>query len=577
MPFKRILFISILYFKVWAAAGDSAAALPTLKKNVCSITVNSDNEINQFRNFFPSDQWNFIELTKIAKANDPDWFQRACEQKIECDILVVSGHFGGAFFGESEFRLPLEELESFSCRKGCGGIINKPKEVFLFGCNTLAGKDKDVRSPEQYLQALINDGFSLNQAQMVVAFRYSPMGSSFSSRMSQAFAYTPKIYGFNSIAPSGASIQKMLQTYLASSKNYYANFDRHPWNSPELASKKNSSLFSALKNTSIVQSTGANVMGGSSFEKPYCFLEDEARSSLDKLRYIKTLLESGKTLSFIPFIKDYIHRLSKEGRSLSPEEITVLNSLKNNQAILADFQKLLELKGNIYLKIRADILALMRDLRIISEETFNTDILATLGVDFNVPPSIEIKDLICSAEVQADVPVDQIPSDRWNGVTTLQLFACLKPQNLSMSKKLLELMLDMNKQEPLRSAAADTLKAIKPTFSEILAELGKQLLENKDWLTRANAALILGASKTLPLEIQLNLAEVLMKDQIPYVQFTAGQALERIKPQDSKVLLKIAEVAKNSPSDYIKDQAKACLESSKPLPSEVLEYLSKDQ
>lgn len=129
------------------------------EKTVCSMTLNSNEEIELFKDKLTPLGWKFIEL--IPKNEDPyneNWLQLSCEQKVKCDILVVSGHFGGTFFGSSRYRLTTEELESRSCQTTCDGIFNQPKEVFLFGCNTLANKDKDQRTPEEYLQILRNDG-----------------------------------------------------------------------------------------------------------------------------------------------------------------------------------------------------------------------------------------------------------------------------------------------------------------------------------------------------------------------------------------------------------------------------------
>ena len=85
-----------------------------------------------------------------------DWFDKACASGIRCDQLVISGHFGGTFFGMSGNALSLSTLEAKGCSKSCEGILSHPYEVFLFGCNTLSGKEKDSRTPEQHLQILQN-------------------------------------------------------------------------------------------------------------------------------------------------------------------------------------------------------------------------------------------------------------------------------------------------------------------------------------------------------------------------------------------------------------------------------------
>ena len=163
------------------------------KPTVCTMTINSSDEKEIFQSFLGKD-FNFLELT-----DDDDWLESACEKKIRCDILVISGHFGGSFFGSSRHRLSLNTLQRKSCDTLCDGILKQPKEVFLFGCNTTAGKKPDHRTPEEYTEVLIADGFSRMEAEQVSAFRYSPIGQETQDKMKQIFPNS-RIYGYHSRA-----------------------------------------------------------------------------------------------------------------------------------------------------------------------------------------------------------------------------------------------------------------------------------------------------------------------------------------------------------------------------------------
>ena len=83
------------------------------KKTVCTITVNSADEKEAFRRSLPPDKFQFVELVERGR---PDWLASACQQRIRCDVLVISGHYDGGneFFSEhveaSEF-LPVDEME----------------------------------------------------------------------------------------------------------------------------------------------------------------------------------------------------------------------------------------------------------------------------------------------------------------------------------------------------------------------------------------------------------------------------------------------------------------------------------
>jgi hypothetical protein len=190
------------------------------KFTICAITINSDEEKKIFQAQVAKNASKFnpiVELTDMG--DDNNWFKKACESKIKCDQLVISGHFGGVFFSdnpEQNKKLSLTELESAGCSKSCEGILNDPYEVFLLGCNTLAGKELDHRTPAQYLQVLLNDGFSVSQAELVVQARYGAVGDANKGSMQRAFAGAKKnIYGFDSIGPSGKTIKPFLTNYFS--------------------------------------------------------------------------------------------------------------------------------------------------------------------------------------------------------------------------------------------------------------------------------------------------------------------------------------------------------------------------
>jgi hypothetical protein len=101
-------------------AAISIAALPARadKTTVCTITVNSSDEKEAFRRNLPLDKYQFVELVERGR---PDWLSSACRAGVQCDMLIISGHYDGGheFFSEhveaSEF-LPVGEMERVSCR-----------------------------------------------------------------------------------------------------------------------------------------------------------------------------------------------------------------------------------------------------------------------------------------------------------------------------------------------------------------------------------------------------------------------------------------------------------------------------
>ena len=293
--FLLVFFIFICPFSVFSDSSDEESV--NQKPTVCTVTINSTEEKEVFQSYLGAD-FNFVELTEFA-SNGGDWFMEACKSGVECDILVISGHFGGSFFGESDYRLSLSELQSRSCQEACSGLLKKPKEVFLFGCNTTAGKTRDHRTPEEYTEVLIADGFSRSQAERVSAFRYSPLGEQTQDRMKQVFSNS-RIYGFHSLAPSGKNIKPRLESYFKSIKDYAVHLSQFP------TLKENKRWSSAMKGQWI-----RSVDGSKEIENPICVLEED-KPVYKKLLWIDEVLsDEEKSLAYIPVIDIFLRDLKR--------------------------------------------------------------------------------------------------------------------------------------------------------------------------------------------------------------------------------------------------------------------------
>ncbi len=212
MPFFVTVVVAVVSLPAAAA-----------KSTVCTVTINSKEERDVFQAKLNPADFDFIELTEYSsdiKEKRSDWFQKACEAGVKCDVLVVSGHFGGEFFGSSGFNLGLNDMNKYSCYNRCDGIMSHPKEVYLFGCNTLATKDKDHRDEQSYLEVLLRDNIDRMEAERRVAARYGPFGSSFKDQIERSFENVPLIYGFTSVGPAGAHIKPSLAKYLTQIGDY---------------------------------------------------------------------------------------------------------------------------------------------------------------------------------------------------------------------------------------------------------------------------------------------------------------------------------------------------------------------
>ncbi|WP_374027549.1 hypothetical protein ACES2J_14890 [Bdellovibrio bacteriovorus] len=183
-------------------------------KRICTMTLNSADEKEALRQLYASEDVVITELVP-AEGKNPRWLQNACESGIQCDVLLISGHFGGVFFGEgNSTTLDLKEIERLSCENSCPGILSKPKDVFLMGCNTLSSKTPDKRSIEEYVEVLIKNGFPRDLAERVAFSRYSEYGMSISQIFSSAFNNVERLHGFTSTGPLGKVAAPLLKKAL---------------------------------------------------------------------------------------------------------------------------------------------------------------------------------------------------------------------------------------------------------------------------------------------------------------------------------------------------------------------------
>ncbi len=316
---RLTLILTLIGFATSVAHGAAPAPF-----TVCTITANSSNEKNVFRKSLPKGQFEFVELTE-AKGESVSWFDNACaqmkQQHRQCDILLVSGHFAGtAFFGHdengetSDKSWSVDEIESHSCSNDCEEIIRAPKEIFLFGCNTLAGKQKDRRTPQQYQEILVREGIPREQATQMAQFRYGPLGESASDRMERIFWGVPHIYGFDSVAPSGKHIQAALARYLKGVGNYGDHLNQVS----RLTTNRKLELSLGLYNFDQTQGVSVSQPGYQVHEGT-CGLKKKKGQNLEVLKDLEKLLREPNRVLFVDQVRGFFdeHTL----REMSNEEL----------------------------------------------------------------------------------------------------------------------------------------------------------------------------------------------------------------------------------------------------------------
>ena len=192
-----------------------AAVAHAQKQTVCTVTVNSADERDVFREYLPADRYEFVELVQDGRR---DWLEASCKKGVRCDVLLVSGHFAGTEFYSSRFdrteTLPVAEIERTQCSGSCE-VFSQLKEVYLFGCDTLNPTPVRNVTPE-IVRSLEREGIAEPaSAARALAERH---GGSALDHMRNLFPNVPVIYGFSSKAPYGRIAGPMLRRYFQSAE-----------------------------------------------------------------------------------------------------------------------------------------------------------------------------------------------------------------------------------------------------------------------------------------------------------------------------------------------------------------------
>lgn len=288
---------------------------------VCTFSFHNPEETAMFRASLPPDQFDIVDLSPEAfgvengpieqtdatpRAADPSkaWPQNLCRADLRCDILVIAGEFAGRFFGKNGRTLTLQEMDEAACQSRCNGLFHAPREVFMLACNTLATKDEDRRTPDEYRRVLLEHGFDAPAAERVVELRYGPMGQSFRESLRRVFTGVPRLYGFSSVAPVGQTTAPMLERYFRE-RGDYASYLEAAGRQPIT----NQLLLTAFRGTDLVQTTGLSPSeSGYPDREKICAIYDDQRELTARLTIVRNLLDRPDLLSFLPTIHTFFTR-----------------------------------------------------------------------------------------------------------------------------------------------------------------------------------------------------------------------------------------------------------------------------
>lgn len=511
------------------ASINEVASLDPNKKTVCSITLNSSDEIEVTRKYLGEKNFNYIEL---VDTEDGNWFQRACQSKVKCDILVISGHFGGTFFGPNG-RLSLQKLESAKCSDECDGILRHPKEVFLYGCNTLAGKARDTRTPEQYRAVLLQDGFSSQEADQIVALRYSPIGGSFNARMQRIFDQTPRIYGFDSIAPSGQNIKPYLRKYFSQRGRTYSTY----LDSLSRTDKSlNRDFLKALRETAVAQSSGTLT----NEKPPLCTLESPSVNLDEKLAWIERVMNSeNEQLQFITEINQFFVTLDQT--RLTDSQRLILNRLRRNPGAEQRHRRAIEGLSD-YLFLQYELVKFAYQIGWYNKKEYLDYVIQSLIEHDPESADLSRRDLICSNQIEFDLEANDIPEALWRDPNFISSLDCLKPTKESAHRKLIQII---KSNDETSTEAAIVFRHLK-TSRQTQIELAK-LLFTADSAIAADIADSLAGMKSDVREVQEALFTCVRKHDQSLVRERCANALASVAPRDLNFGKELIEILRTNP------------------------------
>lgn len=564
------------------------------KITFCHITINSDDEKKMFekkiREQSGDKKVQFVELTEMGEAGN--WFKQACESQIKCDVLNISGHFGGNFFGSSKLELTSNQMENAMCSEDCKGILEHPVEVYLWGSNTLAGKKSDNRSPEEYMRLLIDDhGHSRAEAEKVAALRYSPVGTSFRDQMQGIFKNVAHIYGFKSRAPLGKQVDGMIANYL-DMKGDYANYlagerskqlaqylkkASEQVSNPSYEIKGNQELYESLSRTHFTQIRNQTAKCGDriftsdadNFANLNCVLRNRKLSLLEKLEAARDTLQGDSAFAFAPAITSLFAMIGMN--DLSEEERAVFEEIKNNN------------------RFKNELLSLVDQLSGFPRSAFELIDLSK-GAEWITPDralelkgryikrilkgvvSLEDKNLICSIDgvsrLGGEIDFEEIKASNYKNKFALEAIGCLRPTDEKTLLALTEGIKDANSD--VRNAAALALGDIKPTNEKIHLVLA-EVFQGENSYARGLAAVVLGEIRPKNENIHLVLAAALRGQSLDIRQ-TVAWALGEIKSTNEKVHLALAEALRDN-NELVRENAAWALGQSRPINQKVREAL----
>jgi hypothetical protein len=404
-----------------------------------------------------------------ARATHAAWLFDLCRPDLRCDVMVYSAEFAGSFFGAYGMALRLGDMEEASCQARCDGLFHAPREVFLLGCNTLATKDQDSRSPADYLQVLLDHGFDRVTAERVVEMRYGPLGPSFRETLRRVFMDVPRVYGFASVAPSGDHSAPLLERYFLSKGDY-----RRWLEDAGRGSERNAELLAAFRGTGLIQTTGlTDAEPAAADRRLICRLYDEREAVWERLVIVLELMARPDFLAFLPTIQVFVDRHPPE--TLAPDELRLFEEIQRSTGAREEVLRLVYELGVSALQL--ELAHTARHLGWLTPAAFRALAVTAARTLLARPLTDEVVDIMCEIpkheSLRAEFGSDDLPPALFAGAVGIRLVSCLAPTDPRVTARLVP---GLDHPDPLaRLWAAYALSERLPLDDATLVQLASHL------------------------------------------------------------------------------------------------------
>ncbi len=464
-------------------AAPAAIEVPALRPGqlrVCAFSFHTPHELDAIKAELSTDEFVFTDLSPVfhhrlgsagstLEKRTPSWFTDRCRPDLRCDVVIYSGEFAGAFFGEYGYFLTTQEMEEASCQARCQGLFRDPREVFLLGCNTLATKNADHRTPEDYLHVLLAHGYSHADAQRVVALRYGPLGPSFRESLRRMFMGVPRLYGFSSVAPRGLVTAPLLRDYFRRKGDYAKYLTRAGRDTTP-----NRDLLAAFAPTSLVQTTGIDPLEPSGADRALvCGLYDDTSTVSERLRIVRQLFSRQDFLSFVPTVEVFLGRHPPQ--QYSDQELRLLGEIQSLEAPRREVTELMYRMDLSVVKMQMSNLA--QQLAWITPEEHERIAEEGLKQLLAEPLSSEIADIGCElsqyAPAGTELRSEDIPDQVLWHAEGYRLLDCLAPTDPRVTVRMLSGL--SNVDAATRVWAVYALWRRRPLDDEVLIAMAPRL------------------------------------------------------------------------------------------------------